>query len=100
MIAPYKYDSEIHNGNYHLICPHLEENTMGFQNHQKESQIHFNFYEPSIFLLISPEEWSRCQDFGNCCKILILKVLFISVISEVLFHKMPIVLNVTYFVYF
>lgn len=44
--------------------------------------------------------WSRCQDLGTCWKILILKVLFISVISEVLFHKMPIVLNVTYFVYF
>lgn len=32
------------------MLPHVEEKVIGFQNHQKETQVHFNFSESSVFL--------------------------------------------------
>lgn len=50
MSPPSQYDSEVHNCNYHVILHCLEEKIMGFQSHQKESQVHFNFPESPMFL--------------------------------------------------
>ena len=54
MILLYKYDFQVHDRNHCIMLSHLKEKRMKFQNHWKESHIHFRFSDSPLSLFPFP----------------------------------------------